>query len=236
MLDVVLWFVPVDPNRDYAPLIAGLVASVRTHMPDARLVHLTVAGVEMLPGFDVLATVAINVDRKTLCRDRIVAQTMFMRTADRNTVFVDPDIEFQRSVEPVFDGSFDCGLLWRKKPDQPYNTGMIYAVPQSLPFWYRVARAAINLPKEVHGWWGDQLAFACVMGGLHRPGAIVFAEGVRVKLFDMLFHAPPPDQAQEWQYALHHKGPIAKCPSEKSGDGRSSLESAFSTAIATAPS
>jgi len=237
MLDVVCYY--ADFGRPYLPLIERMCASVREVMPDARLVLLTPTPKDELSApFDTTAPLDIETTHANLCRERARAVCSWAMSAERPAVFVDPDVEFVKAPDL---GRYDVGLLWRtNKPDQPVNTGLIVAQPGQRDFWWRYGSVAVNLPKVVHYWWCDQLAFALLTGVCHQAGETLLIEGARVRLLDAASTCAPPDEATPEAWAHHYKGKLKGPGWEnvfiKSGDGKSSPGSASSTDSAAARS
>jgi hypothetical protein len=233
-LDIVCYY--ADYGRPYLPLMQRMAASALKAMPKARLVLLTPT-----PGtycvercsefFDTIVPLDIPTPPEVLCRERARAMASWMMASEIPTLFVDPDVEF---LKPVGWGQFDVGLLWRtNKPDQPVNTGLILARPGVKEFWHHYGTVAVNLPRAVHYWWCDQLAFALLTGICHQAGETLLVDGARVRLLDANEHCALPEEATPSAWAHHYKG-RTKGPEWdkvflKSGDGKSSPASASST-------
>lgn len=230
-LDVVCFY--VDFGRPYAPLMEQMCSSAKRALPGCRTVLLTPTpqGAHAEP-FDTICHLDFAPDSKTLCRDRAVAMASWNRSGERPCIFVDPDIEFRRAPK-LFEG-WDVGLLWRKKPDQPINTGLIVSKPRLNAFWAHYATIVINLPRPVHYWWCDQLGFALLTGVCHEGGETVDIDGARVRLLSAPEHCDTPENAGPDAWAVHYKGRLKGegwdrifVSGGKSGAGKSSPASAF---------
>jgi hypothetical protein len=246
VLDLVCYY--ADLGRPYLPLIERMTQSAKAVMPEARTVLLTPnAGPEYQALFDETRLVGGPPDHKTLCLSRSQAMWSWALQTDRNAVFVDPDIAFQRPIDFFDRGLADIGLLWRKgKPDQPINTGLVLTRPGLEAFWKRYANVVSNLPEAVHYWWCDQLGFALLTGVCHDAGMFIdIGDGVTgdrlagAYLLDMAHYCPKSDQPHPGAWAIHfkgdRKGPGWEQVFKKSGAGRSSPASVSSTATATGP-
>lgn len=198
-----------DLGRPYLHLMARMTASAKRVMPLAETVLITPTPAPEIGGlFDTVVDVSrhLKTTDKTVCFDRACATVSWQRLAERRTVYTDPDIEFHRPVE--FDGSFDVGLLWRKrKADQPVNTGIVLAEPGCSEFWRTYGSVAANLPTALRSWWCDQLAYTVMLGIMHSAGDTVQAFDARVKLFEMTDHCTPREKATtDNPWAWHDKG------------------------------
>lgn len=206
-LDVVFYY--AELGNPYLPLIERATQSCLEVMPYARRVLLTpTPSQELNKHFDKVVDLSPNMKttRESLCYDRARVTVSWQGMTKNDTIYSDPDIEFQKPIP--FDGSFDVGLLWRKrKPDQPINTGLVLATPGSPMFWARYGAIVENLPAKLRGWWCDQLAFNVLMGTYHEAGETIQAYDARVKLFDWLEACAPPEKLTGQQpWALHQKG------------------------------
>lgn len=227
-VDIVCFY--VDLGRPYAPLLQRMAASAHAKIPDARVVLFTDQTTPDPGGFDQVIRYPKVVTRDNLCLERVRLIVSWMLGAQRPTIFVDPDIEFTGPVP--LDGSFDVGLLWRKKADQPVNTGAILALPGHDAFWKHYGTIAVNLPQQVHGWWCDQLAFALLTGVCHKPDDRIEVDGARVWLMDAYANCSEPESAKSGHWALHYKGQRKGPGWEsifKSDAGNLSPDSAFVT-------
>lgn len=202
-LDIVCFY--ADLGRPYLPLIKRMTESAKDVMPHGRTVLLTPTPSDELSRlFDVVVTLRIPVDVKTLCFDRARAMVAYQQMSVAKTIFCDPDIEF---IRPVPFGKFDVGLLWRAiKADQPVNTGLIIARPGCPEFWNRYGKIVNALPKEVRGWWCDQLGFAILLGAEHQAWDALKIMDARVQLIDWRVGCATPEKASDEAWAYHYKG------------------------------
>lgn len=203
-LNIVCYY--ADFGRPYAPLIERMTKSAKELMPDARTVLLTPTKNTMVQQyFDTIYAIDCQTEIGTLCRERARAMATWMTYMEGGwTVFVDPDVYFRRAIE--FGEHFDVGLLWRSKPDQPINTGLILARHGCPDFWQRYGKIAVNLPKAIHHWWCDQIAFALMTSVMHKAGDILDIEDARVWLMDANRHCALPGREVDETWAIHEKG------------------------------
>jgi len=205
-LDLVVWY--ADLGRPYLPLIQQCTASAKRAMPYIRTVLLTpTPSRELGACFDKMVELpGLPADQNTICIDRVKATVSWQSMTQNRTIYADPDIEFNREIP--FDGSFDVGLLWRPRyPAQPINTGIVLAEPGHQDFWRHYGAIAVNLPKPLHSWWCDQLAYTVMLGTLHIAGDTVKAHDARVKLFDMHSHCTAREKVtSDNPWAWHDKG------------------------------
>ena len=206
-VDIVCYY--ADLGRPYLPLIEQMTSSAKRAMPWCRTVLMSPtpsADLDRLFDKTIDISAHVRTTEKTVCYDRAVSTVSWQSQTKRRTIYADPDIEFHRPVE--FDGSFDVGLLWRKrKPDQPINTGIVLAEPGHLEFWRNYGAVAANLPMPLRSWWCDQLAFNVLLGVMHKAGDVIPAYDARVKLFSMTDHCTPREKATtDNPWAWHDKG------------------------------
>jgi len=203
LLDIVCFY--ADLGRPYLPLLERMTDSAKRTMPHGRTVLLTPTPSKQLSDlFDVVIDLKIAVNERTLCFARARAMVAYQALSVAKTVYVDPDIEF---LAPVPFGKLDVGLMWRQsKADQPVNTGLILARPGCPEFWAKYGNIIAALPKEVHGWWCDQLGFAILLGALHSPWDKFQCLDARVQLIDWRVGCATPEKAADEAWALHYKG------------------------------
>lgn len=207
MIDLVCYY--ADMGRPYLPLIAKMTKTAKQHIPNVRLVLMTPTPSRELCGhFDLLIPLTeCQATHETLVLERARATTSWMIQADNPTILCDPDIVFRGS--PTFDGTFDVGFMWRGgKQDQPINAGLVLAMPGFGTFWKHYGNVVANLTKELHRWWGDQLAYNLLTGICHRPGDKLLIDDARVKLFDARIACTKPEDALPEAWAHHYKGPL----------------------------
>jgi hypothetical protein len=175
-------------------------------MPYIRTVLLTPTPSDALVRcFDKTIISGTQTTAETVCIDRVKATVGWQSFTQNRTIYSDPDIEFNREVE---FGDFDVGLLWRPRyPAQPINTGIVLAEPGHPDFWRNYGAIAVNLPKNLHSWWCDQLAYTVMLGTLHKPGDTIQAHDAKVNLFDMHSHCTAREKVtSDNPWAWHDKG------------------------------
>lgn len=205
--DIVCFY--ADLGRPYRHLLERMTSSAKAVMPRCRTVLLTPTPspqIEKLFDKTVDLSKYIRTTDKTVCYDRAKVTVSWQAFTKNRTIYADPDIEFNR--EPEFDGSFDVGLLWRKrKPDQPINTGIVLAEPGQPDFWRHYGSIVENLPAALRSWWCDQLAYTVMLGTLHSSGETVRAYDADVRLFEMTDNCTPREKATtDNPWAWHDKG------------------------------
>lgn len=200
--DVVCYY--ADLGKPYRPLLEKMCASVRKTMPGARLVCMTPTwDGDLGNGFDMIAKCRMPTVADNLCIERVRATCSWATKTDRPVIFTDPDIEFK--IHPaIFDG---IGLMWRTgKSDQPINTGIFISTPGNNEFWHHYGRVAVNLPRRIHHWYCDQLAFALLTGVCHKPGEVLKIDGSDVYLMDGDLLCPKLGLETPKAWAVHSKG------------------------------
>jgi hypothetical protein len=201
--DILVYY--ADFGLPYREHIERLAASARRILPEARLVLLTPTPDKVPDVFDATVVMDAMPPGEKLMLYRIWAQICWLVATNRKTIVCDVDLEFLR--KPVFDGSFDIGLLWRtNKPDQPINTGLTLVGPGQRRFWEHQARVAANLPLICHSWWADQLSLCLMTGICHKAGDMLDIDGSRVRLFDASECCDVAKDIKENAWALHYKG------------------------------
>ena len=234
MLEIVCYY--ADLGRDYLPLFEKMINSARRTNPWAKITCMTPTPDKVGKRWDlVIDTGQFPAGSQNLILEKVRAIVSLGKTTDHHIVVADPDIEF---IKPIsFRNIADVGLLWRgKKPDQPINAGLIYITPGHPKFWEHYGEVAVNLPKEVHSWWCDQLAFALLTGVNHQPWETIEIDDARVTLLDGDVVCPKPENRQQHSWALHYKGALKgpgweKVFRTKSRDGTSSPDWRSSTAM-----
>jgi hypothetical protein len=147
--------IPVRISSDLSPLLAiEMTKSVRAHIPDVELIHVTEPGSPKLDCFDSVLYVASN-------RDYVEQLIRTMTLIDGNVISLDYDILLREDVSDVFDQEFD--VAFTKRPDQDktivkqmqesYNMGVIFS--KSTEFWEKLLAIYMMQPLR-DGWLGSQ--------------------------------------------------------------------------------
>lgn len=210
-----LCFLHAEIGRpEYRPMTGKMVRSFREIATDGdRIVQFADATSEQIEGVDVL-TRAEGLCKENLMLGRIGFLQEHFRLAAGHIVLSDADMIWHRNPNDIFDEDFDIGLLWRVGvPSMPYLGGLVFARQGSeaalhfITNWHGLAR---TLPREMHGWWGDQLALAIMLGSQGKPNRTTDWQGARVKIFDAgkILHSVrwPGQPAAPGTYATHYKG------------------------------
>lgn len=228
-VDVVCFFADIG-NPVYYPLMNRMCESAKRAMPDCRTVLISPTKNDALWAmFDTrLHLTETEVTADNLCRVRAQATVTWAHATDRTAIYVDPDVVFRRT--PILDREADILLSWRRRPDQPVNSGMVIARAGCPEFWQRYGSCAVALPPPLNAWWCDQLAYNLVIGIDHEEGDYIRCFDATVKLIGADIMCAKPEEAREESWSLHYKGAKRKEQSfAKSGDGNSLVERALST-------
>lgn len=203
--DIVIFFSDVDGSQElYLPLIRKSLDSARDVMPQSRRVLLTTTpSAELRKGFDVAISIDEPTTRENLCLHKAQAIITWQAQMDRPCVFIDPDVILRFPVPMIEE---DVGLLWRKSSAQPVNAGLLMAKPGCPEFWRKYGVTCSLLPKALHAWWCDQLAFSVMIGAIREAGEVVQAHDAKVRLIPWEMACAPPEKAHEDVWAWHFKG------------------------------
>jgi len=204
-LDVCCFY--TDLGREgYEPLMADMTASAHEQMPGCRTLLLSPnPTAKTAQHFDGVVPIEnCDVDANKLCFNRGRAHVSWMTLTERPALLVDPDIVF-RSPFPL-DRECDVGLNWRGKPDQPVNSGAVFARPGCPKFWHHYGTVCVNLPKKLWHWWVDQLSFSLMTGVCHEAGEILRLDDARVALWSAEDNCGSDDIVTDKAWAIHKKG------------------------------
>jgi hypothetical protein len=201
-INLVFFFVEIErmpPNAiDMRACMPRLFDIARARCPECQIVLLTDEHTRFAE-----QSRADRVIRFPLARDhgmfeRMRLQLAYLRSpaADRDTVFLDPDIVVNDDLGRVFDSGFDIALTRRRwpYPQHPFNGGVIFArrgraaadfFAAALECYEHQTETVPGLPgtHDPRMWWGDQLALAgLVEWSFHgiAGNAPVMIEGARV--------------------------------------------------------
>lgn len=141
-----------------------MVASVRSSMPQAKIVQMTDQDTAPVRGVD--EVIRKRWDKRFLMVYRLLHLKDFPAS---NAVFLDTDVVVQKDLSHIFDENFDICLTRRygivRDPtgynlaeEMPYNTGVMFSKPSGWPFWNQTYECSLSFPKEDKEWWGDQVA------------------------------------------------------------------------------
>lgn len=209
MIDVGFFY--VDMGRPWwREAIGDLISTARETQPGCRITHYGDKPTGQIPGTDGSILATERIDAGVLMVSKAFMWATAGMRADRCTVLTDADVTFLRDMEPLFEGDWDVGLLWRAEGAasmaQPYLAAMALTkpTPGAREFWRIYRDVAGNLPRGWHAWWVDQVAFGIVLGTVHHRDGIIAAPGFKVKLFDADLLAPK--VPTEKGYTVHLKG------------------------------
>ena len=153
----VVSFVLVGNDRPWARL---MVASVREHLPNARIVQMSD------PDTDAIVDEVI---RKPYDGRMMTFRLDHLADFPHETMLIlDDDCIVKGNLSHVFGHVFDVALTLRTGPlyyekinmteSCPYNTGVMFS--RGGKFWKRAAEVCHRLPDRLQRWWGDQMAVA----------------------------------------------------------------------------
>lgn len=202
-----------DIGRPQYRLVAQRMTSSAKNTMKARIVQFADDKSQAIDGADLIVRADVS-DRNIMLR-RAEMMREHARCAHGHMVMCDADLIWQRDPSMLFDLPFDIGLMWRSgRPAMPYCGAMIYvrhgseAAIEFLSDWIFTIK---SLPPKLHGWWGDQLALAAMLGR-RTPNQSVGYNGCLVHIFDggqHIFTMKEPDQkAPEIAVARHYKGVV----------------------------
>lgn len=186
-----------------------MVASVKTAMPDARIIQMTDTNTKPVTGVD--DVIRKHYDGRFLMPYRLLHLKDFPPT---DAIFLDTDIVVQKDLSPVFSEDFDIALTRRYKPvrdltgydlaaEMPYNTGVMFSRTSGISFWQKAYEHCLTLPEQDQEWWGDQVSIK----------ATADVTNLKLKEFPCdLYNYTPRKQDEDVsnKYVVHYKGPHRK--------------------------
>lgn len=143
-------------GHDAIELARIMVASVRKHLPSARIVQHSDLAYPKTPGID-------EVQRRSLKGDHIQRRwghmAEMMRDASELVLSLDCDVVLRADVGYVFNDDFDIAMC--RTPDRRdlvFNAGVIFAKPSGAGFWDEVLHEYAADRAIMDGWEGSQTA------------------------------------------------------------------------------
>lgn len=199
----------------YRKLAALSMQTCKRAMPQANVFHWTDRYTPPIKEADFMTRIDSDVGRDILITAKALTMARIGMDSSVNWALSDIDVVWQWDIEPLFEGDWDVGLMWRGNPGMPINAGLVMSkpTPGARAFWEKFSLVISALPRLADGWWSEQLAFGVMVGGECRPGDTITSGGGRVKIFscDEIFPAVPETQVTPVPgYAVHFKGPKAK--------------------------
>jgi len=179
---------------------------------DMRIIQLTDETSQRCDDIDGEFTLGGNCTRETLAKYRGKLTAEWCLQTDRPAILCDVDLLWNT------DGLTGCfqppspGIILTYRPGfpfQPFNGGMILTNPDQTEFWAKYKSLMDNLPVDVHGWWGDQIGLAVMMGTPQHDQNGDTRFGSRVVYLPMEIVCPAPKSMPEklWETpAIHMKG------------------------------
>lgn len=136
-------------DRDQRRMAEKSIASVRRHMPQAEIWHLTNETTKIFDGADEELRRPWSKDWFTHSRADTQGEL------DGDCLFLDTDTILVRSVEDVFKYRFDVAVAEKAEEGDTYNQGVVFS--RTPGFWKAVARKARE--KQVY----DEVGFTEVL-------------------------------------------------------------------------
>lgn len=183
----------------YRLMAEMMIASVHLTNPDYSTVMLTDSDSVRLGGTDLTARANYRITKDQLMPARMILIDAFLKQADGNVVFADPDVLFINKID-MFSFEFDVGLTWRDNfPSMPFNTGVMATrtTEAALEYWKTASIASQGLPDPLSTWYGDQIAVAMAAGlnAFHGRTSDTFHAGnALIKLFTCAKYNYSPDE------------------------------------------
>lgn len=164
--------IPVRVSPDLSPSLAYVMAdSVRKHMPDAELIHVTDAPCDKLRGFDSQMIVKHE-------RDYVDQLLQTLCSIEGQVLSLDYDIVMQCDVSDVFALDFDACFTSRpptsKKLSQSYNMGVVFS--KNPEFWNEVRRIYLVQPLR-DGWMNSQTLVTFIAKSLGKKYKVMEIDG-----------------------------------------------------------
>ena len=221
----------IHAPTDYMGVLALSFESARLRAPGARRILITderTAVPETLP-VDEVRRYSLDATLPMFERTRVQGEYLRARAPGRVSVLMDSDVVVNADPAGVFTEAFDVGLTWRPEfADAPFNGGMIFVAEgdagarlfaSALACYEALAadsRIAAAYPTGVKPWWGDQFAWASLVGYrafAKRTTQALAVDGVAVRFFpcaDYNFTLEPdrgyPPEELRRKFFIHFKG------------------------------
>jgi hypothetical protein len=221
----------IHAPTDYMGVLALSFESARLRAPRARRILITdetTAVPDTMP-VDEVRRFALDATLPMFERTRVQGQYLRERAPGRLSVLMDSDVVVNADPVGVFAEAFDVGLTWRPEfADAPFNGGMIFVAEgdggarlfaSALACYEALAadpRISAAYPTGVKAWWGDQFAWASLVGYrafAERTTQALAVDGIAVRFFpcaDYNFTLEPdrgyPPEELRRKYFIHFKG------------------------------
>lgn len=180
-MDVVCFYAGFG-HKKYRDMALLMAKSARKQMPGIRLVHLTDRYTPKLEGFDAVIRGDADIPHEEIGVAKAVMISGYASQTQKNTVFTDPDIIFNKDIGELFKTAFDVGFSFNNgyAAHKAFNEGIILTRPKQDDFWLKYNKIASKLFPEAKAWWAGQLTIAMMLGVNHEPDQIIDVLGSRV--------------------------------------------------------
>ena len=221
----------IHAPTDYMGVLALSFESARLRAPRARRILITdekTAVPETLP-VDEVRRFTLDAALPMFERTRVQGEYLRSRAAGRVSVLMDSDVVVNADPADVFAEAFDVGLTWRPEfADAPFNGGMIFVsegdagarfFASALECYEALAtdaRITAAYPDGIKAWWGDQFAWASLVGHRsfsERNSQALAVDGIAVRFFPCAEYnftlepgrGYPPEELRR-KFFIHFKG------------------------------
>ena len=220
-----------NASIDYMATLALSLESSAIRAPAARRILITDEVTPVPDGLPVHQVMRFPIDAQRLMFERMRVQELYLRdrNAGRASVLLDSDVVVNVDPAGVFTEAFDIGLTWRTGiPDAPFNGGVIFVsegtggrefFAKALACYQAFAgdsRVAPLYPGDLKSWWGDQFAFALLVGYreyAERSSDTLSIDRLRARLFPCAHYNFTMEDRREYtieelrrKYFIHFKG------------------------------
>lgn len=149
------------PKYPVRPRARRMIASVREHMPHARLVQLTSEDYPAMEGVD---EVLRHPERGDFSRWLLETMLDLFKQYRGNVISLGTDMVVQADLSPVFDYDFDfAGSRYplTTRPDRLFCFCGLFFKPDGYGVIRKTLRIYNNNPVIQDGWMGSELALFC---------------------------------------------------------------------------
>lgn len=188
--------------------------SVRKHLPGVPIVMATDKDTPGIQGVDFVFRRPDNVPMERLMLANIADQVRILEVSQKNTLFLDTDVILMDGDIDFAVNDYDAAFTWRDNMGElskamPWNYGVIYATPESVPLFRQLHAQCTILGPKHHQWYGNQIALAQVLPCPYSDTEIKW-EGHRIRALpceEWNYTPESVDEAVFHRHVLHFKGP-----------------------------
>ena len=146
-------------------MIASARAAYQNH--DLRIIQMTDEASQVQEDIDIRFTPASKVERNELAQFRGHCTAEWSLQTDRPTILCDVDMLWNNDqlTDAFKHPTADIWLFERPHMEaQAFNGGLILTQPYQYEFWTVYREMMKTLPKDICGWWGDQIGLTAMVG------------------------------------------------------------------------